>query len=272
MPYSTEAKKIVILGSTGRLGQIIYPFWQEQHTVWHSRRPKQGYQSLEILKDKKGFIELLKGSYAVLCLAGITPSSSSLSFQHNSSIAAACLDAAKTADVSRVFLTSSAAVYGNQSGLLSETDQLNPVSEYGRSKAEMENLALKHKQTSTVLRIGNVAGADAILGGWHPKMKIDTFPDGSTPRRSYVGPETLAKVIQKLFRIENLPAILNLASPKSIHMNELLDHANLTYARAPATDKSIADVTLDTSLLEKYVTFRQEDCSAESMVAQWKRT
>ncbi|MEP3180383.1 MAG: NAD-dependent epimerase/dehydratase family protein, partial [Lentilitoribacter sp.] len=183
-----------------------------------------------------------------------------------------CLDAAQTARVKRVFLTSSAAVYGGQESPLKETDQLAPLSEYGRSKVEMEKLAAKHQQTSTTLRIGNVAGADAILGNWHPEMAIDTFPDGSTPKRSYIGVRTLAEIVQKLIKIESLPPVLNLAAPRSIQMNELLDSANLAYNRKQASEKTIPNVTLDITLLEQYVTFNQEDSLPKSMVTQWKRT
>ena len=272
MSYSPQTSKTVILGSSGRLGRMIRPFWRNPHTTWHSRQAIKGYYTLDILEDKTGLVELFKGTQCVLCLAGVTPSSATLSFRQNSMIASACLDAAQIAGVRRVFLTSSAAVYGGRKGLLKETDQLAPLSEYGRSKVEMEKLAMAHGQTSTTLRIGNVAGADAILGNWRPKITIDTFPDGSTPRRSYIGPRTLSEVIQKLTRIEKLPPILNLAAPGSIQMNELLDDANLTYTHKQASENTIPHVTLDTTLLEKYVTFNQDDSLSKSMVTQWKRT
>jgi nucleoside-diphosphate-sugar epimerase len=272
MSDTSKTHKTVILGSTGRLGQVIHPFWNNQNTVWHSREPKQGYQSLDLLNDKRGFIDLLQGAQTVLCLAGVTPTSSTVSYQQNAAIATACLDAAYTAKVKRVFLTSSAAVYGASNGILNETDQPQPLSDYGKSKLEMEERARSHLQTSTILRIGNVAGADAILGNWHPQMALDTFPNGSTPKRSYIGPKTLAEVIEKLVAIEHLPPVLNLAAPRGIHMNELLDHANLTYVRKPASDNAIESVILNTSLLEEHVAFNHADSLAKQMVTQWKRT
>ena len=170
--HTTKQSKIVILGSSGSLGRLMRPFWQHPNTIWHARSSREGYKSLDILADPDGLIKLFRGATAVICLAGVTPASPNGTFQQNSLLAQACLDAARATKVGRVFLTSTAAVYGRQAGVLDEKCPVLPLSDYGRAKIEMEEMAGQHDQTSTVLRIGNVTGADAILGNWHPKMAI----------------------------------------------------------------------------------------------------
>jgi UDP-glucose 4-epimerase len=266
-----DAPKFVILGASGRLGQLIRPFWPISNTIWHSHSQLEGYKSLDLLRPSDNFVEILHGATAVICLAGVTPHSKNGSLGQNLLLAETCLNAAKSAKIGRVFLTSTAAVYGKQTGRLDENCPTSPLSDYARAKVEMEDMALQHSQTSTILRIGNVAGADAILGNWHPKMKIEQLPNNATPKRSYIGPATLARIFLELASHDELPSILNVAAPRSVHMNKLLDSAGLDYTMTPATSQTIADVTLDTKRLQRYVTFTEEHSLPSSMVAEWKK-
>ena len=266
-----EPPKFVILGASGRLGQLIRPFWPISNTIWHSRSQLEGYKSLDLLGSSGELVEILRGAKSVICLAGVTPYSKNGSLAQNLLLAEICLNAAKSAKVGGVFLTSTAAVYGKQTAQLDENCPTAPLSDYARAKVEMEDMALQHSQTSTILRIGNVAGADAILGNWHAKMEIEQLPNKATPKRSYVGPATLARILFELASHDELPSILNVAAPDSVHMNELLDNAGLDYATTPATPQTIADVTLDTKQLQQYVTFTKEQSLPSSMVAEWKK-
>ena len=269
--HSAEHPKVVILGASGRLGGLIRPFWQNMNTIWQSRSLQQGFKSLDILKDPDGLATLLSGSTAVMCLAGVTPSSTNGTLEQNALLAEACLNAAKVAKVGRVFLTSTAAVYGKQTNVLDERCPVQPLSDYARAKIAMEGVASRHDQVSTVLRIGNVAGADAILGNWYPEMEIEQLEDSTTPKRSYVGPATLSRILMELTMCQTLPPILNVAAPESIHMNELLDSAGLYYTKKLASDQTIAEVTLNTKLLQQYVAFTQKDSQPSTMVTEWKR-
>jgi len=170
----------------------------------------------------------------------------------------------------RVLVASSAAVYGAAVGPHIETAAVTPVSAYGHAKREMEQAALKQGGGRVcVMRIGNVVGADAILGGWRPGMEIDSLPDGRTPRRSYIGPQTLARVIHRLCAAPAVPDVLNIAAPGLIGMGELLDSAGLAWSPRTPQAGVIEEVALDTSELEKLYCFVPEDCTADGMVAQW---
>lgn len=123
----------------------------------------------------------------------------------------------------------------------------------------------------TALRIGNVAGADAILGGWRPGMQIDRFPDGRTPSRSYIGPVTLARVLHALCQADKLPPILNVAAPGAVEMGALLDAAGLAWQPKPAPAAAIPEVRLDTNALERHVDFTPETQTPAGLVREWQQ-
>jgi nucleoside-diphosphate-sugar epimerase len=272
---STQSKqsayfpKTVVLGASGRLARLIRPFWKNAPVTWQSRSSLDGCTQVDILNDPDSLQALLSGAETVICLAGVTPAPVA-EFGDNLRIGQACLDAAHTVGAGHVFLTSSAAVYGTKSGVLNETALVNPPSAYGISKYEMEQMASQHSHPSTCLRIGNVAGADAALGGWTTGALMDQMPNGATPARSYIGPATLARVFQALANTPTLPKLLNLSTPGSLEMGALLTAANRPFTTRPANAQTIADVTLDTSLLETFVPFSAQDSSAAQMVQEWK--
>ncbi|MCK5499888.1 MAG: NAD-dependent epimerase, partial [Tritonibacter mobilis] len=105
----------------------------------------------------------------------------------------------------------------------------------------------------SVLRIGNIAGFDVILGGWKPGFRLDQFKDGRTPRRSYIGVLTLADVIAALMEAPNLPDVLNIAQPGPIEMGALLQAAGRDFATVPAPDAAIAEVALDLGRLSGFL-------------------
>ncbi|QFT58058.1 NAD dependent epimerase/dehydratase family protein [Sulfitobacter sp. THAF37] len=219
----------------------------------------------------------MRGRRAVVCLSGVTPAhaaSTGDALSLNADLALAAVRAAAAVGVPRVLLASSAAVYGEAEGPLKEDMACHPVSAYGQAKLEMElaavALARDRRQAVTVLRIGNVAGADAILGGWREGMEIDTLPDGSTPARSYIGPKTLAEVVYQLCLADDLPEILNVAAPGIVQMGALLDAAGLPWTPRAAGDATVARVVFSTKQLEKRVEFAPKAGSAEGLVAEWR--
>ncbi|GGX38744.1 epimerase [Tateyamaria omphalii] len=249
--------RIVMLGAGGKLGQLLKPRWPGAAT-WTTRSDVD-------IADPDALARALSGADAVFCLAGVTHGSNA-PMELNTTLARQTLDAAHGA---HVFLFSSAAVYGALQGLLSENGATSAQSQYGISKLEMERMAAQHPNPSTSLRLGNVAGADAILGGWQPGFQLDQFPDGSTPVRSYIGPGKLAEVLNTLAHSNDLPQVLNIATPNTVHMGDLLDAAALEWTPRPATDRAIASVHLDTAALERFTSFTDSDSTANGIVADW---
>ncbi len=250
--------QVLVLGATGRIGTILRRFLPPAvpaaRMLWQARRemPGPGWLSLDPLADGAALARAAEGCDAILCLAGVTPMRAEHAparMADNVALARAAVQAAVQAagqgGCARVLLASSAAVYGRAGGLLREDLPPAPVSDYGRAKAAMEAdaaaLGAREGVQVSCLRIGNVAGADAILGGWRPGFALDCFADGRTPRRSYVGPATLARVLTDLLAAPApLPGVLNVAAPGLIGMGELLDAAGLDWTPRPAPPRRAA--------------------------------
>ena len=283
---------VLILGASGRIGQVLRQtcaaaagrpdlLWR-----WQARRapqnkpqnaPETGTENwhlLDPLAMPDALAQAARGTRAILCLAGPVPGGRAgataepeLLRQH-STLALATLEAAaraaeQTGRPPHVFLASSAAVYGAATGLLREDQPLMPLSPYGRAKAEMEQAALARAAELglplTQLRIGNIAGLDAILGGWRPGFCLDRFPTGLSPQRSYIGAARLAEVLIWLLRTgaradgdtpqPALPQVLNIAQPGPVEMAALLRAADLPYDTRPAPTGALPEVALDVSRL-----------------------
>ena len=252
---------LVVLGAGGRLGRLLAPAWPGD-VVQHTRH------GIDIL-DRTALVAALRGARVVLCLAGVTHGADR-PMSLNATLAQLTLDAAAAAQCGRVFLMSSAAIYGRQSGLLHEATAPAPLTDYGQSKLRMEQMAAVHSHPNTVLRLGNVAGADAILGGWTPGYALDALPGGGTPERSYIGPQTLVRVLHTLATVDDLPPVLNVAAPGAVAMGELLDAAGLVWSRRTPDAGVIAIVTLDTALLSTFIDWQPQDSTAHAMVQEWR--
>jgi len=257
---------VVVLGAGGKLGRLLRPIFPVE-AQWLTRADAD-------IDDGDALRTALTGASAVMCLAGVTNGGRD-PMQANVDVAQRTLDAARDIGAGRVLLFSSAAVYGDASrtaGALRETGPVYPLSPYGHAKLAMEQMASDHAHPNTVLRLGNVAGADAILAGWRAGFALDTLEDGTTPRRSYIGPTTLARVLGDLIASPDLPGLLNVAAPGDVEMGALLDAAGLAWGRRAANGETIAQVTLDTSRICRFTGFQDSDSTPAGLVAQWNGT
>ena len=267
----------LVLGASGRIGRTLRFRWGAEAALWQTRRARNGEGWLECdpLGDPAGLADLAARSSQILCLAGSVPGAAGDMRDHVKLAEASVLAAAGKGQ--RVILTSSAAVYGATAGLLREEAPLAPVALYGQAKADMEarafTLGRELGVEVTILRIGNIAGFDAILGGWRPGFRLDQFADGRTPRRSYIGPVTLADVIKALLAQPSLPPVLNIAQPEPVEMGALLVAAGRAYATGPAPETAIAEVALDVSRLRAFLagTLDLPPADPAEMVAEWTR-
>lgn len=270
----------LVLGATGRIGGILHRVWPVGAARWQGRRIPPGadarhWVELDPLADPQALAAAAQGCRTVLCLAGVTHvrQAAGGNLHDNLTLARAAVTAGAAVGA-RVILASSAAVYGARGGLLAEETPLTPVSDYGRAKAGMETdaaaLGARLGVSVTSLRIGNIAGSDAILGGWRPGFALDRFADGRTPRRSYIGPVTLARVIGALCTTRILPGCLNVAAPGAVEMGALLDAAGLGWTARPAPDTAIAEVRLSVAALSDLVALAPQSGEPEALVAEWR--
>ena len=282
------------MGASGRVGRLITSTWANYDSPWHSvplqyRDAPTPFHSRNIpwdvadgpdglLKwmDRFGALETL------IVMAGVTPATAS-DMTLNTLIAKAYLDAASVAGIKRVLLASSSAVYGFGDGSpMSETHSCAPVNTYGKSKLDMETMALNVAADTNMeiccLRIGNIAGADALLlnaskATAETPLIIDRFPDGAGPLRSYIGPTQAGDVLAQLACHQGtLPHVLNLAGTAPIHMEELAIAASLPWRYATAPKTSHQSITLDCSVLISLIDMPLGTHDAKTITLDWLGT
>ena len=271
-----RAVPLLVLGGTGRLGSALRNFWPFAlkgglRPIWQCRDARPLFLHWDILNEPAP-----PWAYGVvLCLAGGRGDP-----DPNAALAIRTLQAAAAQGAQHVFLASSAAVYGPGSAL-SEDAAPAPVADYGRAKAAMEAAALDWQARHggpglTLLRIGNVAGADALLGRTrNGPVVLDPTPDGIGPRRSYIGPVTLSAVLSRLatLAVEGapLPPILNIATPLPMAMSALLQAAGLDWHFGPDNPDVIPEVSLNTARLQSLVRLPPTTSHPRNLVAEWRQ-
>ncbi|WP_162685673.1 NAD-dependent epimerase/dehydratase family protein [Roseovarius amoyensis] len=254
---------VVVVGASGTVGRLLVPHWQSTSApvLLQYRGTISPWTGGKVLKwnpdDGADALERWVSSHerasCMIVLAGVTPRSGK-TLSDNTRIAEACLTAARSVAIPRALVASSSAVYGDYLDRpFSEEDDPHPMNAYGTAKLvmekECERLAAPDLQV-TCLRIGNVAGADALLSqigtSGDRQPVIDQFNDGGTPLRSYIGPGTLAEVLLKLAHIrDHLPPILNVGAPVPVQMGELAEAAGLRWCPRPKPDARLQRITLD---------------------------
>lgn len=280
--------KLLVIGASGRVGRLLAAHWAaEGAPVCLQARGAPVRDDLPVLRWsplEDGPAPLARrlragpGARAMLVLAGVTPSSSGGGdLGLNVRLAEACLHAAAEAGIGRVLLASSSAVYpgGRATPWREDEAPERPPSAYGAAKRAMEAAgdAWRGRGLSVcALRIGNVAGADSLLlNAEKPEVHfVDRFASGGGPVRSYIGPASLARVVETLAAAEELPPALNVAAPAPVAMADLARAAGGDWRWRPAPEDAIERLTLDCTALTRYVHFAPAESTATEMVAQWR--
>lgn len=124
----------------------------------------------------------------------------------------------------------------------------------------------------TCLRIANVAGADQLLGAPRtagPQV-LHVFPDGTGPRRSYIGPRGLVGILDRLFAASAagrpLPETVNVALDGAVAMEALLDADGRAWEARPAPPGTLPAVQLDIARLARHAG-PVPPCDAAAVVA-----
>lgn len=287
-----RAPRILLVGSTGRVGRLVAAGFvivaQDTVRLFHQGRSPGKTTGIDMfwdpLEDGPGpltsWVQETGPVDAMIVLAGIVPASGK-DLSLNTDIATACLDGARAAGIPRVLMASSSAVYGAwKESPFSEGDPTRPVNAYGAAKLHMEAACARYRDTGPevcALRIGNVAGADALLlnkarsSPDHP-LNVDRFPDGGGPVRSYIGPVTLARVLTGLAVCPApLPENLNIALASPVAMEDLAQAAGLPWTFVPAPETAIQKITLDCSALCALLPALSLSARADEIVDEWMR-
>ena len=257
--YLVDHKQpLIVTGALGRLGRLLRlsedsNYFSYFSMVWLARQAGQGLLGWDMLRDTAP--DLPKGGI-LLHLAGALPGrGQSSALSDNPDMAQAVLAADRRQPFAHVVFVSTVAVYAPRAEAIPETVLPAPQNDYGRAKLLSETLLADGLGSRlTILRLANLAGADALLGGAARDVVLDPVvgqPGG--PLRSYIGPQMLTQVIASLLgRIASgtpLPPILNLAQPGTVAMADLLAVSGKNWRFGPYKAETVPKVEVDVTLL-----------------------
>lgn len=250
---------LIVTGAAGRIGRALHVQWgaglEGAQILWSARKAGQAIDLVWDIGESPA-PSLPKGA-VFLHLAGETRGDAVALAENRRSAAALCA-AALESGARHVFLMSSAAVYRPQASPIEESQTPDPVSDYGCAKLDAEQ-AMRHHGPGfglTVLRLGNLAGADALLSSARKgPVVLDPIP-GQTggPERSYIGPRVLAaalsSVIMAALQGETLPDVLNLAQEPALPLADLLTAFGALWHFGPPRPAAIPRVALSVARLK----------------------
>jgi UDP-glucose 4-epimerase len=293
-PPMPPSQPWVVTGATGRVGRMLMRAWRMHpplglHLIPQQRPPGDGSAALiwSPLADGPAPLVALAarvgggGLGGMIVLSGVTPATPG-ALTDNVALATAMVSAAQAAGVPRLIVASTSAIYGAGRGVpIPEDAPPAPANPYGMAKLAAElvyDAAVGRGLAVCQLRIGNVAGADVLLlnalrATAERPLQLDRFADGCGPRRSYIGPATLAQVIARLAILPAaaLPGHLNIGAPTPVTMESLARAAGVIWQDVPAPPTAHQNITLDCSRLSALYDFAADAADPVAMVAEWHR-
>jgi nucleoside-diphosphate-sugar epimerase len=266
---------MVVLGAGGRLGRLLRPFWAG--ATFQSREARRASPGgcLDPLADPGGLARVVSGARAVVVLSGVTGGPPEV-LALNTTLAVAALEAAARGGAQRVLIASTAAVYGG-GGPFAEEAPAAPTGAYGAAKAAMEDAVRDWvarrgagAPVVAILRIANVAGADWLLGSGAGPVALHRCAGGRGPRRSYIGPDALARAITALAAGPRPPAVLNISAPGSVAMGDLARAAGRTVIWRDGPAETPERVEIDPARLWTFLGAHPPAADAAALVAAWR--
>lgn len=158
---------VVVIGATGYIGSNVYNFMKKKNVNVLGTKCNaisQEYIEFDILNDDFSSIDSMvydSNKYAVIC-AGDT--SIDFCFHNRERAYKKNVIATKSLIIKlrelgyKVIFFSTDNVFDGKVGRYTEDDALNPINEYGRMKAEMENYILEYEPNVCIMRLGKVIG------------------------------------------------------------------------------------------------------------------
>lgn len=266
-----------MLGASGRVGRMLRAVWD--------CRPMQGIGIVPVFRSadaSEGGVSwapertgvVLPAADVVLAFWGVTRGDRT-ALATNTALAEAAGDLASRLGARQVIHCSSAAVYPSCAAPLPETAAGGAASAYGRAKLHMEAAiaAMPGDAVQTVLRIGNVAGADTLFRNLWPggSVTLDAFRSGSGPTRSYIAPHDLASVVEALIR-KPVAGPVNVAAPRATAMQAIAEAAGASVLWRQAPDAAIETVHLDTTRLSAICRLPGQAADARHLVDSARRS
>lgn len=168
-----------------------------------------------------------------------------------------CFEVFHKANIEKVLVASSAAVYADKDGEIYSED--DPISDYGAYQKEKVNLEALSKTFSDkfedllLMRLSNVLGADSLtklfVYSKNHDFLLNKYKNGFL-KRSYLSPSSFAHVIHELLYLDcKLPRVMNISTYQELSMDQILNGLGVSF-REKTIQSAGRNVILDTSLLE----------------------
>ncbi|MCF2906222.1 NAD-dependent epimerase/dehydratase family protein [Octadecabacter sp. CECT 8868] len=291
MPYPVEkgaAVTTILLGANGRLGTILTHFAREEGLDWKTQA-RQGDADIIWSGDfgDTAADQVFQNYATIINFIGETGTDKNQLESANVEFVEQLLERAARSNVKHVILASSAAVYGAGDGTpFREADPTAPLNAYGQSKATMERVAetfaaINNAPKITIARIGNVAGADALIAAAQRHsadgiaMPLHRFRDGTASVRSYIGPYDFFVAIKALIPTPKTKLrTVNVVQQQPVSLDKLLsaykDHLlpDLSWVDRPAPDGVPRSVVLSNDTLQNIVKLKDYDDPADALGRQ----
>ena len=194
--------------------------------------PTIGHVTLIVgdILDNSTLFDSMKNHDLVIHLAAKTNVINSVSnpddtFQTNVQGTQNVLDSCNFNKISKIIVTSSAAIYENSDNSVDEESTIKPLSPYGQSKLDMENIIIKSKINYNILRLFNVYGNRQNRGvivnfvkNISENKPLIVFGDGKSIRDFIHIDDVIDGII---LSIESKSGIYNIASGTGTSINNL---------------------------------------------------
>jgi len=234
--------RIFVTGGAGFIGTHLCKKLASLHKVTaydnFSNSNKENFSAMENVTlivgdilDNSKLLDSMKNHDVVIHLAAKTNVIDSVNnpdntFQTNVQGTQNVLDSCKFNHISKIIVTSSAAVYQNSNNSVDEESIIEPLSPYGQSKLDMEKITIQSKINYIILRLFNVygngqnAGVVANFGKNISENKpLTIFGDGKATR-DFIHIDDVIDAI--LLSMKSKSGIYNIASGTGTSISNLV--------------------------------------------------
>lgn len=281
-------KRILLLGGNGFLGRnlsislaksenfsvsvfdISYPKEIIDNVSYYVGNMEDTERLIEIMEDKQ--INIL-----VHMVSTIIPGSTIKQYMDNCKLVQLStiplMDYCANNDVEMVYLSSGGTVYGIKGGIISENEPTAPISYYGLSKVQIEDLVYFYNRRYglkyLILRPSNPYGHGqnlygkqgliaVIMGKLLMKEPITVFGDGNIIR-DYIYIDDFIYYVKELIKNEILNEVINIGSGEGYSIKQIIDIVNkivghkIDIESIPARGDDVPKMILDTTRLHNFV-------------------
>ena len=233
--------KIFVTGGAGFIGTHLCKKLALLHKVTvydnFSNSNKENFPAMENVTlivgdilDNPKLLNSMKNHDIVIHLAAKTDVIDSIhnpsnTFQTNVQGTQNVLDSCKSNHISKIIVTSSAAVYKNSNNSVDEVSTIKPLSPYGQSKLDMEKITIQSKINYIILRLFNVYGngqTAGVIANFEKNISgndpLTIFGDG-TAVRDFIHIDDVINGI--ILSMKSTSGIYNIASGNGTNISDL---------------------------------------------------